>query len=160
MTGRAQQRRVERAERNLDLARAAHERRPDYATRCALEKAEKLYVKAVSREPVIRTWRTGLLTLVLALALVGPAQAEAPYLGIGEAKSALGRQLHRSFEPGVRTGSMLAFCGHHGRRDVVRCDVLLTGWDGYAWCGGARVRKTRAHYYSRWDLGQRHCELF
>ncbi len=70
----------------------------------------------------------------------GTAEASTQHLGIGEAKSALGRQLHRSFRPGVETGSMIAYCGHRARH-VVSCDVLFTGWDGYAWCGGACIRR-------------------
>jgi hypothetical protein len=100
------------------------------------------------------------LALALLLPTALPAQAQAgPYLGIGEAKSALGRQLHRSFKYGVETGSLLAYCSKRSR-SVVRCDVLFTDWDGDAWCGGARVRETWRSYYVSWNVSTRHCELF
>ena len=67
--------------------------------------------------------------------------------------------LHRSFEPGVQTGSMIAYCGRRARH-VVHCDVLVTDWAGYAWCGGARIKETWRNYYVRWNLHQRRCELF
>jgi hypothetical protein len=95
-----------------------------------------------------------------ALAAVPAAPAEAaPYLRIGEAKSALGRELHRSFEYGARTGSLLAFCGRRARH-VVRCDVLFEDLDGDAWCGGARIIERCTYYVIRWNLSMRDCHLF
>jgi hypothetical protein len=84
-------------------------------------------------------------TAVIIGALLVPAisaEAEAaPYLGIGEAQGALGRELHRSFEYGAETGSLLAYCGRRSRA-LVRCDILFSDWDGDAWCGTAKIRET------------------
>jgi hypothetical protein len=100
------------------------------------------------------------LGIALLVPSVAPAQAQVgPDLGIGEAKSALGRELHRSFKYGAETGSLLAYCSNRSR-SLVRCDVLFTDWDGDQWCGGARVRETRRSYYVSWNVSTRNCHLF
>ena len=70
------------------------------------------------------------IVAMLAGLVVPAASAQAtPYLGIGEAKRALGAELHRSFKYGAQRGSMLAFCGRRAW-NVVRCDLLFTDLDG------------------------------
>jgi len=81
-------------------------------------------------------------------ALAAPAAEAAPYLGGGEARRAIGTQLHRHATYGAVTGSLRANC-YRARRNVVRCSISFQDFDGDYWCGAAEVRETYSSYYFR-----------
>lgn len=88
---------------------------------------------------------------VLALLVVGfgmtfPAAALAvPYLSFGEAARVIGRNLHRTWEYGVVSGSLSADCWRRARNRV-GCYISFQDADYDYWCGKAYVRENRAYY--------------
>jgi hypothetical protein len=78
------------------------------------------------------------------LALPAPAFA-VPFLSFGEAARVIGRNLHRTWEYGVVTGSLRADCWGRGRNRV-GCYISFQDADHDYWCGRAYVRENRAFY--------------
>ena len=92
------------------------------------------------------------LLAVVGSALMVPATANAaPYLGSGEARQYIGRELHQNFDYLIETGTLRARC-YRVKRNQMRCAIGFYDTDGDYWCGYAGVAEYRVNYSVRWDL--------
>lgn len=98
--------------------------------------------------------RALLLAGIVSALTAAPAQA-APYLSSGEAARIIGRNLHRTWEDGVRTGSLATDC-RRLRINRMRCYVSFQDSYGDYICGRITVTENRA-FYNLAYRGMRYC---